>query len=185
MTDPIRVCFALPQLFDAVIARFRLDCTDAENLFGWREPQKHKRRTARIVWVPGDPGGSAGDMRAARHPGGNPRSIATLGELFTVHISAVDPQFPEVERAQYHATRLLYDAWFRAVYLASHGVFQVQSLDWNVDKNERRYGTELVCVCEVEALIPDKAAALAPEGDTTISVTTSLEDVDEVTIAPP
>lgn len=182
MGDTRVICLALPVLFDAVVARFKLDSTDAENVFGWRQPQKHKVRESRIVWVPGDIGGSAGEIRAARNPGGNPRSLATLGELFTVHVSANDPQFPENELGQYQATRLLYDAWYRAVYLAAHGTFSVQSLEWNVTKNERRHGAGLICVCEVEALVPDSPYTTVPlEG---ADITTSLDDVDEVTAIP-
>lgn len=187
MTDPLtdcappRVCFALPTLFDAVVARFDLDSTSVEQYFGWREPQKHKTARARIVWVPGDEG-AVGDVRAARNPGNNPRSLATLAELFTVYVSANDPQFPEDERKQYEATRRLFDAWYRAVYLAAHGTFEVASLAWNISKNERRHGTELVCVCWIESVIPDAPYALAP-ADTEAQITTSLQDVDEVTIA--
>jgi len=186
MTDPLvdcappRVCFALPTLFDAVVARFALDSTNVEQHFGWREPQKYKTARARIVWVPGDEGGNVGDVRPARNPGGNPRSLATLAELFTVYISANDPRSPEDEREQYVATRALFDAWFRAVYRAAHGTFAVTSTTWNISKNERRHGAELVCACWVEALVPDSAYVLAP-ADTEAMITTSLDDVSEVT----
>ena len=180
MPEAVRIRLALPTLYDAVVARFAADGTNAEQPFGWREPQKYKTVRARIVWVPGDPGGSAGAIKAARHPGQNPRSLSTLDELFTVHVSAFDPQFPEDERSNYRETRILYDAWYRAVYLAAHGTFEVQSLDWNVTKSERRHGTELVCVCAIEALIPDLPLALAPV-DTEADIVTSLEDVDETT----
>jgi hypothetical protein len=177
-----RVCFALPTLFDAVIARFEADGTKADNLFGWREPSKWKQSSVpRVVWVPGGDGEDAGEIRAARNPGANPRSIATLGELFTAHITGSDPQFPEDERKQYEATRLLFDAWYRAVYKAAHGTFSVASLSWNVSKNERRNGTELVCVCELEAMIPDLPVVFAPT-DAEAEITTSLEDVDEITV---
>ena len=178
------VLFALPELFDAVVARFALDATAAEQVFGWREPAQHPESATRITWVPGDESGSAGEIRGARNPGGDPRSLATLGELFTVRLSAYDPASPEDERTQYIATRALYDAWFRAVHLAAHGTFRVQSLDWNTSKNERRHGAELVCVCEIEALIPDAPYTLAPV-DTAASITESLENVDEVVTAAP
>jgi hypothetical protein len=174
------VCLALPTLYDAVVARFDLDSTNVESHFGWREPQKHKTARARIVWVPGDEGGGTGNVDPARNPGGNPRSLATLRELFTVYIAADDPQFPENERSQYTATRLLFDAWVRAVYLAAHGTFSIESVSWNTSKNERRHGAELVCVCWIEALIPDAPYELAPP-DTEADITTSLDDVDEQT----
>ena len=179
MACPPQICFALPLLFDAVVGRFELEDTNAANLFGWREPQKHKLERARIVWVPGDPGDNVGELGAARNPGNNPRSLATLRELFTVYVSDRDPQFPEDERKQYEATRALYDAWYRAVYLAAHGTFLVTSLTWNTTKNERRHGAELVCVCWIEAMIPDAPYTLAPP-DTEAEITDSLEDVSEI-----
>ena len=178
------IVFALPRLFDLVEARFAGDLTTAEQTFGWRTPQRHKASSARIAWVPGDPSGGVGPMLPARNPGGDPRSLATLGELFTVYISATDATAPEDERKQYEATRALYDAWYRAVYLAARGTFEVQSLDWNVSKNERRHGAELVCVCAIEAKIPDAPYTLAPV-DTTADITTSVEDLDELTAAAP
>ena len=188
MTDPLtdcappRVCFALPTLFDAVVARFDTDSTNVDQAFGWREPQKHKGERARIVWVPGDEGGNVGDIRSARNPGGNPRSIGTLGELFTVYIAANDPRAPENERAQYEATRALFDAWFRAAYLAAHGTFAVTSATWNTSKNERRHGAEMICVCWVEALIPDAPYTFVPvDADAEIDV--SLQNVTETVIA--
>jgi len=182
MSDGKRICFALTTLYDDVVSRFELDSTNADQHFGWREPQKFKSSRARIVWVPGDESGNAGTMRAARNPGigSEGRSLATLAERFTVYVSASDLQFPENERAQYDATRALFDAWVRAVYLAAHGTIVFGDPSWNNSKNERRHGAELVCVCEVEAKIPDSPYALAPV-DTTAQITTSLESVDEVT----
>jgi len=180
-----RICFAVTSLFDSVVARFELDGTNVEQSFGWREPQKYKTAKARIVWVPGDETGTAGAMRAARNPGSSAegRSLATLAELVTVHISATDLQFPESERSQYEATRALFDAWARAVYLAAHGTIEFGSPSWNTSKNERRHGAELVVVLEVEAKIPDSPYALAPVS-TVAQITTSLDDVDEITAAP-
>ncbi len=185
MSDLRQVCFSLPVLFDAVVARFELDSTKAQQDFGWKEPARltETANVGRIVWVPGDEAGSAGELRAARKTrpaGDDSRSLATLGELFHVRIEAADPQFPENERSQYIITRKLYDAWLRAVYLAAHGTFRVLSLNWNLDKNERRHGAELICVCEIEAKIPDAPFTLAPD-DTEAEITTSLDDVDEVT----
>lgn len=187
MSEPIKVCLALPTLFDAVVARFKTEKTHVDQTFGWRTPQRHKIGEVRIAWVPGDDS-SVGEIRAPRQPGGgrvqagetDPRSLATLGELFTVHVSASDPQFPEDERSQYIATRLLFDAWYRAVHKAAYGTFRVQSLNWNDDKNERRKGAELICVCEIEAKIPDSPYTTVTDADS--SIVTSLQDVDETTV---
>ena len=181
MSEP-RICFAVTLLYDAVVDRFILDKTEVDQPFGWREIYQHRTSKARIVWVPGDESGTAGEMRAARNPGvqESGRSLATLGELFTVHVSANDPQFPENERGQYEATLALFDAWVRAVYLAAHGTIKFGAPAWNADKNERRHGAELVSVCEVEAKIPDTAYALVP-ADAEVEIETSLEDVTETT----
>ena len=182
MTTTPQICFSLTSAFDAVVTRFHDEDTGAENHFGWREPQKHKLARARIVWVPGDPGGAVGELVAPSKSGDKEtaRALANLRELFTVYVSDQDPQFPEDERKQYEATRALYDAWYRALYKAAHGTFQVASLIWNTSKNERRHGAELVCVCWIEAVIPDAPYTLADppiDGE----IITSLEDVDEVT----
>lgn len=185
MSEGRTICLALPVLFDAVVARFKAEDTCADLSFGWRQPTKHKTSTARIAWVPGTPSGAVGDIGAPVKSGDRSefRSLATLRELFTVYVEANDPQFPENERAQYQATRLLFDAWMRAVYLAARGTFEIQSLDWNIEKNERRNGAELICVCSVEASIPDSPYTFAP-ADAEADITTSLEDVDEKTLTP-
>lgn len=176
------VCLALPTLFDAVVARFETDCTVADVLFGWRKPQRHKESRARVAWVPGDPSGSVGNIDPPVKSGDKPdqRSLATLRELFTIYIEADDDQFPEDERSQYVATRLLWDAVYRAMYLAAHGTFRITSLDWNTDKNERRHGAELIAIGWIEAVIPDAPHTIV-EPPVDAEITTSLDDVDEVT----
>ena len=177
------VILALPRLFDAVDALFTLEATDIARAFGWREPTKHKTTAARIAWVPGSPNGDAGDVDAPVKTGDavERRSLATLREVFTVYIEANDPAEPENERAQYVATRLAFDAWYRAAYLSAHGTFYVDSVTWNTEKNERRNGAELVCVCYVDAVIPDSPWTLAPV-DTEAEIDTSLDDVTEKTL---
>lgn len=150
---------ALEYLYDAVDARFTLEGYSCARSFGWREPEKHKTTTRRIVWVPGDPSDAVGSISGARFPGRNPRPIGTLDELFTVYIGAADPTDPENERAAYHETRLAFDAWWRAVYLAAHGTVEVVSAKWNNATKERRYGAELIVVCSIQAMIPDVPAS--------------------------
>ena len=155
---------ALPHLFDLVVARFAREGTDVPQSFGWRAPQRHTTTSARIAWVPGDPSGHAGELSSARNPGRHPRPLATLLERFTVILSAVDPDAPEDERRQYEATRLLYDAWLRAVYLAARGTFRIVSSTWDTTHNLRRRGAALVVVATVEAMIPDTPQATVPTG---------------------
>lgn len=175
---------ALPYLFDAVVARFALDAAALDppvapvpQAFGWREPAK-RTGALRIVWVPGDDeSGDMGEVAAARNPGGNPRPLATLNELFTVYLEAVDLDAPENERAQYIAARELYDAWLRAVYLAVHGAFAIQGQTWVTEKSVRRYGATIRVLCTVEAMVPDATNELAAT-DASALVTTHLEPND-------
>lgn len=145
---------ALTKLHEDVEALFFDDgMGDIPQPFGWREPDK-RTGAMRIVWVPGDDE-DAGEIAPPRNPGRNPRPLGTLLELFTVYIEAVDPSAYETEEAQYTAARLLFDAWYRAVYKAAHGTFEVQSVAWVTDKKLRRYGATMKVVCTIEAMIPD------------------------------
>jgi hypothetical protein len=157
------VIFALEHLFTAVKARMDADtlaedeeATPVPHVFGWREPAKHRASTHRIVWVPGDDRtGELGEVAPARNPGGNPRSLATVRELFTVYIEAQDPSAAENEATQYHATRLLFDAWVRAVYLAARGTYALSKPTWVIDKKERRHGAAIRVLGTIEAMVPD------------------------------
>jgi hypothetical protein len=158
MTDTL----AIEAVFDAVTARFTAEGTNAVNVFGWRQPAQHPLSN-RIAWVPGDDkSGAAGTAAPARNPGRNPRPIGTFLEVFTVYIYAYDTTDLENERLQYKATRLLRDAWERAVYLAAHGTFAILSQGWVPDKLERRFGATMRVLFQVEAMVPDEPALLAP-----------------------
>lgn len=156
------IVLALTKLYDDVVARFSAEGTAVPNLFGWRASAQQLTTGTRIVWIPGDPNGSVGNHLPARNPGRDPRPIATLDELFTVEISASDASDLESERKQYEATRLVYDTWFRAVYLAAYGTFKVLSDEWVTEKKERRYGACIRAVCSVQSMIPDAPATFAP-----------------------
>jgi hypothetical protein len=166
---------ALEKLFDDVVARFTAEGVAVPNTFGWREPPRHGP-TSRICWVPGDPTGSAGEDAPPKYPGRNPRPLATLRELFTVYITGADltPNLKESERAQWKATRLLYDVWRRAVYLAAYGTMTIREVRWAVDHNERRYGATLIVVSSLEAMIPDTEQTSAPI-DTAAHITPKLD----------
>lgn len=161
------VILALPRLYDAVVARMDADAAAAGDDpvpqdFGWRAPDR-RRGTHRIAWVPGeDQSGALGDLAAARHPGQNPRPLATLTELFTVYLEAVDKDEPENERKQYQATRELFDAWYRAVYLAAHGTFAIRSANWVIETKVRRRGACIRVVGSTEAMVPDAPLDTAP-----------------------
>lgn len=174
---------ALEFLFDCVETDFRTEDVDAPMFFGWREPDKHKRSTWRITWVPGDEGDNLGAITAPRAPGNNPRTLGTLSELATVRVEAYEPQNPTDERKQYNAARRLFDLWYAAVYRCAHGKFEIVSARWDTSKKERRYGAAIVVVVSVEATLPDVTHDVAPvdvEGD----IDTSLQDVTEPTLEP-
>lgn len=146
---------ALENLFNQVVASFAAESIQATNLFGWRIPTQHPYGP-RIAWVPGDPSNSAGLSTAPRGPGGNPRELGMLRELFTVYFTAQDPADPENELVQYHIVRNLHDAWFRAVYHAAHGTFWIRSEGWETKHSERRHGATMRVVCEILAPILDR-----------------------------
>jgi hypothetical protein len=179
MTDTL----ALEQLYNDVVARFTAEGTSCTSLFGWRVPAQQVLG-ARIAWVPGDPSGNAGQDGPARNPGRNPRPIGTLRELFHVIISSSDLTAPENELRQYKATRLLRDAWHRAVYLAAHGTFAIQSETWIVEKNERRFGAALRIVCVIESMIPDEPATTAPVDTSAVIDVSSLDQTETLTVSP-
>lgn len=143
-------------LFEVVSAAFVADKVPALNLFGWRIPAQHPKGN-RIAWVPGDPSGVVGSLLPPRNPGGEPRSLGTLGEIFTIIINGQDPCDPENEMRQYEIVRYLRDAWFRAVYHAAYGAFTVRSESWITTRLERRHGAALRLGVELQAAIPDEA----------------------------
>lgn len=173
------VIFALENLFDRVQTRFTTEGTNVVMKFGWREPYRQLTQPARIVWVPGDPVGDIGALVAPKYPGQNPRPLQDLIERFHVFISGVDASSPanlQNERKQYNATRLLYDAWIRAVYLEAHGTFNVRDFSsaWIIDKNEKRYGAAIRVSGAIQAMIPDQAVPIAPV-DTSAHIRPTLE----------
>lgn len=173
---------ALDKLFDDVVARFALDGLAVPNLFGWRPPPQKLTLGNRIIWTPGDDDdGTFGEVTAVGvQPGRNPRSLATVLETFTVRILAADTLDPEDERAQYRAVRFLYDAWYRACWLAARTTFVVTDQRWLIEKKERRYGAGLRVLCTVQAMIPDVAATDATTGlGVQADLTTTELDVSE------
>lgn len=179
---------ALEKLYDDVVAKFAAEGTSAAQPFGWREVAKQLTVTARIVWVPGARAGSLGELGAAISPGGNPRSLFTLLEQFYCVISASDNTQPENERAQYKATRLLYNAWLRALYLVAPGTVTVLDQEWIVNagtdgstpRHERRHGAAIIVTCTVQSMIPDLPLANAnADEDVNGLVDVSLLDVTE------
>lgn len=173
---------ALEKLFEDVTHRFEDEGTGVPNVFGWRTPALRGAQQNRICWVPGDPSGAAGEVTSARQPGRNPRSLATLEELFTVIIEARDAVMMDLENEiyQYAAARLLFDAWYRAVYLSARTTVAVKSTSWMVDRTTRRHGATLRVVCTVQSMIPDSAYVVAEDVEAVVDVQLDADD-DETT----
>jgi hypothetical protein len=176
--------FALTYLFDSVSKQFADDETHVENLFGWQAPTQKLVTGNRIAWVPGGPTGSLGGMGPAKMPGRNPRPLATLHELCTVYIQGDDPREPTNERLQYAATRLIYDAWYRAIFKAYTSRVEVISADWLIEKTQFRFGTCIRAVLQLDAMIADLPVGIAPV-NTTATISVDVLDVTETFVATP
>jgi hypothetical protein len=176
---------ALPHLYDLVVARFADEGTSVPNLFGWRAPDlKDHAGKPRIAWVPGDDeSGELGELGAPKQPGRNPRSLATLGEIFTVRLWGEEPSDPENERKQYQAARELFDAWWRAVYLAMPAKVTVVSTEWLIDKKLRRSGAAIRVVCIIEAMVHDEALEVVATGASADIDTTELDNTESDSIS--
>lgn len=170
------IILALEYLYDAVSARMIAESTLAAGAFtfGWREPPKQDGPSRRIVFTPGAPDGGLGALGPARYPGPQPghleigRTLATLGELFTVRILA-EIEGTDIggvgleanDRVQYEQVRLLYDSFIRALYLAAHGNFgdgkalQIVDQRWVTTRAEKRFGAAIQLTCAIQATIPD------------------------------
>lgn len=172
---------ALEKLYADVVARFAAESTAVPNTFGWREPKHRGGQQNRICWVPGDPSGAVGEVASARSPGGNPRSIGTLAEMFTLYVEGRDTTAPENELAQYKAVRLIFDAWFRAAYLSVRNLLHVKSMAWMVDRTTRRHGATLRAVCTVQAMIPDTAYDAAEDVDAEVDMQLDSDGDDDTT----
>jgi hypothetical protein len=157
------IILALENLLNNVTARFATEGTLIANTFGWKAPERQSKEINRIIWVPGDGSGSLGDIGGPRYPGGLPeRPLAMLDELFTCWIIGADPQAIQDDLAQYHQTRLNYDAWVRAVYLAAHGTYKIKQQSWDITRKEGRFGAMIKVVGSVQAVIPDSPLTIAP-----------------------
>ena len=178
------VIFALEQLFDDVVARLSAKGVDVASHFGWREPTRAKLTESRIVWVPGDPSGSLGEALPAKRVGENPRQLGQLAELFSVQIAGCSPTDPENERAQYNATRVLFDEWFAAAKRAGGGHLGIKSASWIVDLKERRRGAAIVVVATIDTPLVDEPIAVVTDATASAAVT-ELDVTENVTTQEP
>lgn len=147
---------AIEHLLRGVAEQFEADGAEVPQLFGWRKPPTRLEPGQRVIWVPGDDeSGDLGELAPARHPGRNPRPLATLRELFTVYLCAYDPTQPESEAAQYRAARLLWSSWYRAIHRTAYGTFRIQRARWFGDNHLRRNGATIRVLLTLEAAITE------------------------------
>ncbi len=147
---------AVPKLYDDVVARFAAEGIDVPQFFGWNASAQQSLADARIVWIPGDPGGNLGRVGPAKYPSQD--QLRTLFELVTIQILASDVTNITDERRQYTAARLLHDALIRAVHLAAVGTYQITLDTWMAGDTARRFGAGIQLVIEVQAPITDQPA---------------------------
>lgn len=180
------IVLALEKLYADVTARFIADSrASVVQPFGWQATAAANAAAERIVWVPGDDAsGDLGKIAAPKYPGRNPRPLRTLEELFTCRISAIDTTAPTNEALQYRATRLLFDEWMRAIYLAAPGQFEILKSGWIIEKTQLRYGAAIRVLGAIQSMIPDYTQAVAPV-DSKAAVTLVELDHSEAFPAPP
>src|SRR5581483_465297 len=85
----------------------------------------------RVVFMPGDPGGSAGKISGARqNVGQNPRPILTWEKLLTVSVWAVDTSDPANELLQFAAVEALFEATVAAIRSCAHADGRIGDPKW-------------------------------------------------------
>jgi len=174
MTDIL----ALEKMYYDCGKQFRADKLNCELAFGWNKAAAHQTGP-RIVWVPGDPNGSLGDIVGAMHVGTIPRPLFTLNEHYHCIVSGYgSEQDPTDELLAWKVTRLLYDQLLRAMQLTNPGMFQLLGQEY-VRAGERdfvRYGTAILarfyCQAAVMDIPPDGGFAdlTYPEGEIDLTI---------------
>ncbi|MBN8609144.1 MAG: hypothetical protein J0L92_01065 [Deltaproteobacteria bacterium] len=187
------VTFALPELVRLVRQRFIDETPETDPptqpvpvTFGWREPALQRQTSHRIVFVPGDDAaGALGTLRAPESPNvGLARPLASLDEIFTAYIEAEDVTAPDNEEAQYAACRALYDAFYRAVYLARIP-HTITSQRWIADRTVRYAGAAIRITGTVGARVLDRPAAIAPSDTSATVATQKLGLTQTITVPAP
>lgn len=171
--------YALPKLFDDVVALFAAESTLIPNLFGWREPAKQFIDASRICWVPGDASGKSAIVEPPKFPGRNPRPLWTVVEAVTFEVYGFDASDPENELKQYKAVIAVRDALLRAIYLKAHGTVKVQDLTWiKPERMQRRHGAALKILATIENMVPDAAMPIAGDGHCGVGANIAVTELD-------
>lgn len=139
-------------------------------VFGWRQAVQQSNQgpagAARVVVQPGDATGKMGSLDGAKIPGRNPPPLATLNELATLFLWAVDKSDTS-DLAQFRAARRLHDLVVPIVIRNFRGRWKLVSNQWLRSDLERAYGAEMQLVIAVEAMVPDDLVPEAPGGTVT------------------
>jgi len=186
--------FALEVLFREVTALFESEDTvvsdgvedkSVTQTFGWKEPASLINSAPHIVWVPGDPNGSAGSIVPPRMPGQVPaRSLNDFDELFYVEFHGMNRADPESDQAQYNAAMTLFHLWWRAAYISRSTRVSFVSASWLNDRKVRRAGATIRAICAIQCPILDTASSPALPG-TRASITVSELDVTDPAMVVP
>ncbi len=174
MTTPVlsTATLALEQLLIEVQAgvALRVPVDPPAIVFGWRQaPQQINQGStgaSRIVISPGDKAGKIGAYSGAKLPGRNPNPLATLGELATIYLWAVDA-VDVTDLGQYRVARRLHDLVVPILIRKFKGRWALVSSEWLRPELERKYGAEMALTITVEAYVPDDVDPTAPGGTVT------------------
>lgn len=160
---------ALEHLFERIVAETaeRVPVNPPSCVFGWREAVKQSNQgsggAARVVLQPGDPTGKVGDLGGAKGPGRNPPPVATMVELATLFLWAVDLTDTS-DMGQWRAARRLHDLVLPILIRTFQGRWKQLSKEWMRPELERRFGAEMKVVISVEAMVPGDVIPEAPGG---------------------
>jgi hypothetical protein len=152
--------------------------------FGWREPAQQQAVQDRIAWVPGDRSGFVGEIVGTTQPGGVPRYLATLNEVFHVVVSTwADKLDPENELFAWRTTRILWGRWYEAAFHVAQGTFTIQRQEWVQIHKERRSGTALIATITIQSPMYSDEWIIIPVADAPLdSPARFVVDVEELDV---
>jgi len=176
---------ALENLYNGVRAYFDANgWTKVYQPFGWREPAQQQTVEDRIAWVPGDRSGFVGELEGTTQPGGVPRYLATLNEVFHVVVSTwADEKEPESELLAWRSTRILWGRWYEAAFHVAQGTFTIRRQEWVQIHKERRSGTALIATITIQSpMYSDEWTIIPLPGTPLDSPARFVVDVEELDV---
>jgi hypothetical protein len=160
----------LPFLADGIRGYFAAMGITAPVFLGWPDRTEQINQgpggANRVVIVPGDDSGNAGELADPKYPGvGQGSNGAPLGrplnnwiESALLSVWAVDTKNPRDSQLQYIATRALFMQTVRAIRFTARADAKLGRLKWTVSPVEKSFGRELVCSLTYNSPIIDVAA---------------------------